>query len=57
MLALAAAAAFALAFLLKVVEETISPRLDLALLGLTLLALHVAVGTRFPVPGGRRRRK
>ncbi len=56
MLALAAAVVFGLGFLLVLADIAISTRISLLYLGLTLLALHLALGTRFPFPGDRRRR-
>lgn len=49
MFALAAAVVFGIAFLLNLAEVSISARISLSLLGLTLLALHLAIGTSFPV--------
>lgn len=54
MLALAAAVVFGIGFLLILADVAITGRLNLLYLGLTLLALHLAIGTSFPV--GRRRR-
>lgn len=56
MLALAAAIAFGLGFLLVLADVAISARFNLLYLGLTLLALHLAIGTMLPFPSGRRRR-
>lgn len=56
MLALAAAVVFGIGFLLVLAGVSITPRINLVYLGLTLLALHLAIGTRFPFPGGRGRR-
>lgn len=53
MFALAAAIVFALGFLATLLGVTVPARISLVFLGLTLLALHFAIGTRFPL--GRRR--
>jgi len=55
MLALAAALAFGVGFLLVLADVTISARFNLLYLGLTLLALHLAIGSALP-PLGRKRR-
>lgn len=55
MLALAAAAVFAIGFLLRLADVTEPTRLSLLYLGLTLLALHFVLDLPSPLPGRRRR--
>ncbi|MGB9376372.1 MAG: hypothetical protein WCB04_02555 [Mycobacteriales bacterium] len=57
MLALAAAIVFGLAFLLNLIGVAITAKISLIYLGLTLLALHLAIGSSYPVSMGRRGRR